>query len=44
MLGKQVLGTVTNENTIDVSTLQAGIYVIKITEAGKTATQKLVVE
>ena len=44
VLGKQVLGTVTNENTIDVSTLQAGIYVIKITEAGKTATQKLVVE
>ena len=44
VIGKQVLGTVTNENNIDVSTLQAGIYVIKITEAGKTATQKLVVE
>jgi hypothetical protein len=42
VLGKQVLGTVTNENTIDVSALQAGIYIIKITEAGKTATQKLV--
>ena len=44
VLGKQVLGTVTNENSIDVSALQAGIYVIKITEQGKTATQKLVVE
>lgn len=44
VLGKQVLGTVTNENSIDVSTLQAGVYVIKITEAGKTASQKLVVE
>lgn len=44
LVGKQVLGTVTNENSIDVSNLQAGIYVINITEAGKTATQKLVIE
>jgi hypothetical protein len=44
VLGKQVLGIVTNENTIDVSSLQAGVYVIKITEDGKTASQKLVVE
>jgi hypothetical protein len=44
LVGKQVFGTVTNENNIDVSNLQAGIYVINITEAGKTATQKLVIE
>jgi hypothetical protein len=44
IVGKQVLGTVTNENNIDVSNLHTGIYVIKITEAGKTATQKLIVE
>lgn len=44
LVGKQVFGTVTNENSIDVSNLQAGIYVINITEAGKTATQKLVIE
>jgi hypothetical protein len=44
LVGKQVFATVTNENSIDVSNLQAGIYVINITEAGKTATQKLVIE
>lgn len=44
LLGKQVVNTTTSETTLDVSNLHAGIYVIKITEAGKTATQKLVVE
>ena len=44
LVGKQVFGTITNENSIDVSNLQAGIYVINITESGKTATQKLVIE
>ncbi|MEN9323763.1 MAG: hypothetical protein RL699_1543 [Bacteroidota bacterium] len=44
LVGKQVFATVTNENSIDVSNLQAGIYIINITEAGKTATQKLVIE
>lgn len=43
MLGKQVLNTITNGNTVDVSTLNSGIYMVKITEEGKTATRKLVV-
>ena len=43
MLGKQVLKTKT-ENTINTSAISKGIYVVKITEAGKTATRKLIVE
>jgi hypothetical protein len=44
MLGKQVLNTISSENEINVSELNAGIYVVKITEEGKTATRKLVIK
>lgn len=44
LLGKQVLNTTTSENTINVSNLNAGVYVVKITEEGKTASTKLVIE
>ncbi len=43
MLGKKVLETSTNE-TINVSGLKAGIYVMKITQDGKAATRKLVIK
>lgn len=43
ILGKQVLKATVNNNAINISSLQAGVYVIKITEEGKTATRKLVV-
>lgn len=43
VLGKQVLNTTTSENAINVSNLRGGVYVIKITEEGKTATRKLVI-
>ena len=43
VLGKQVLNTISSENEINVSELNAGVYVVKITEEGKTATRKLVV-
>jgi hypothetical protein len=44
VLGKQVLNTTTAENAINISTLRGGVYVVKITEEGKTATQKLVIK
>ncbi|WP_291128450.1 T9SS type A sorting domain-containing protein [Flavobacterium sp. UBA7682] len=43
ILGKQVLNTTTSDNAINVSNLRGGVYVVKITEEGKTATRKLVV-
>lgn len=44
VLGKQVINTTTVNNTVDVTNLTAGIYMVKITEEGKTATRKLVVK
>ncbi|AXG68401.1 hypothetical protein KORDIASMS9_00616 [Kordia sp. SMS9] len=42
ILGKQVINT-TITNTLNVADLQSGIYVVKITENGKSATKKLVI-
>ncbi len=44
VLGKQVLNTTTSDNAINVSNLKGGVYVVKVTEEGKTATRKLVIE
>ncbi len=44
VLGKQVLNTTTIDNAVNVSSLIAGVYVVKITEDGKTATRKLVIK
>jgi hypothetical protein len=44
ILGKQVLNTKTADNAINVSNLRSGVYVVKITEEGKTTSRKLVVE
>jgi hypothetical protein len=44
VLGKQVLNTSTSDNAINVSGLNAGIYVVRITEEGKTASTKLVIK
>jgi len=43
VLGKQVLNTTTSEAAINVSGLNAGIYMVKVTEEGKTSTKKLVI-
>ena len=43
ILGKQVLNTTTLTNEVNVSKLNAGVYVVKITENGNTATRKLVI-
>lgn len=44
VLGKQVVNTTVNSQPLNVSNLNAGVYIVKITEAGKTATKKLVIE
>lgn len=44
VLGKQVLNTKTTNNSVNVANLKGGIYVVKITEDGKTDTRKLIVE
>jgi hypothetical protein len=44
ILGKQVLNTTTNDNAVNVNALRAGVYLVKITEEGKTATRKLVIK
>ncbi len=42
VLGKQVVKAST-EQTVNVSNLKGGVYIVKITEDGKTATRKLVI-
>jgi hypothetical protein len=44
VLGKQVLNTTTSDSAVNVSALHTGIYIVNITEEGKTATRKLVIE
>ena len=43
VLGKQVINVTTNNSTINVGNLNVGIYIVKVTEEGKTATRKLIV-
>lgn len=44
ILGKQILTSKVTNNALNVSKLNSGIYIVKITEEGKTATRKLVVK
>ena len=44
VLGKQVLNTKTSNNAVNVSNLKGGVYILKITEEGKTDTKKLIIE
>jgi hypothetical protein len=44
VLGKQVLNTSTSNNTINVASLHTGVYIVNITEEGKTASRKLVIK
>ncbi len=43
VLGKQVVSTVTTD-AVNVAGLNSGVYIVKITEAGATATKKLVIK
>ncbi|MXN92147.1 T9SS type A sorting domain-containing protein [Flavobacterium sp. Sd200] len=42
--GKQILSAVTVNNTVNAAKLSAGVYIVKVTEEGKTATKKLIVQ
>lgn len=44
VLGKEVFKTATSNDTININGLRTGVYIIKITQEGKTATRKLVVQ
>jgi hypothetical protein len=44
VLGQEVINTITVNNSVNVAELTKGIYVVKVTEEGKTATNKLVIE
>jgi len=44
ILGKQVVKTNTINNTVNVSNLKGGLYIVRITEDGKTETRKLMIE
>ena len=43
MLGKEVLKTKVNNNTVNISNLTSGVYIVKITEENKTSTKKLII-
>ena len=43
IIGKQVAAARVENGSMNIAGLAAGVYVVKITEAGKTATRKLVV-
>ncbi|HEY6142967.1 MAG TPA: T9SS type A sorting domain-containing protein [Flavobacterium sp.] len=42
--GKQVLNTNTSNNAVNVANLKNGVYILKVTEDGKTDTKKLIIE
>lgn len=44
VLGKMVLNTTTSDNAVNVASLNAGVYIVNITEEGKTASRKLVIK
>lgn len=44
VLGKEVLNSNVVNSAINIAGLNAGVYIVKITEEGKTATRKLVIQ
>ncbi|MEN9487981.1 MAG: hypothetical protein RL494_246, partial [Bacteroidota bacterium] len=44
VLGAQVLAANVTNAPINIASLSKGVYVVKVTEEGKTATRKLVIE
>jgi hypothetical protein len=43
VLGKQVISKTISNNTLNVSSLKAGVYLVQVTDNNKTTTRKLVV-
>lgn len=44
VVGKEVVKANVINNSVNVSNLESGVYIVKITEQGKTATRKLVIK
>ncbi len=44
ILGHKVIQTVVTNNELDINTLQAGVYMLKINQNGNSATKKLIVK
>lgn len=44
VLGKVVLSTKVTNTPVNVAALSNGVYIVKVTEAGKSVTRKLVIE
>ena len=44
LLGKEVVNSKVMNNNVNVSGLTSGVYIVKVTEEGKTATRKLVIQ
>ena len=44
LLGKQVFNSTTSSNSINIGSINTGLYIIKVTEDGKTSTSKLMIK
>ena len=44
ILGKQILNETVSNNTLNVSTLNSGVYILKMVQNGNTSTKKLVIK
>ncbi|MFN7014959.1 MAG: T9SS type A sorting domain-containing protein, partial [Bacteroidia bacterium] len=44
IVGKEVVKSTVINNSVNVSGLNTGVYIVKVTEEGKTATRKLVIQ
>jgi hypothetical protein len=44
LLGKEVINTAVNNERMDVSNLNAGVYVVKLTQNKNTTTKKLIIQ
>ena len=44
ILGKQVINTTVSNKRINISTLNTGIYIVKLTQGAATTTKKLIVQ
>jgi hypothetical protein len=44
VLGKEVINSKVSNNAVNISGLTPGMYIVKVTENGKTSTKKLIIE
>ena len=44
MIGKQIIDTVITNDRLPLSSLNAGIYIVKLTQSNSTTTKKLIIE